>query len=165
MGDAERVQGTSLSCRFHPAMRALVPEVQRQLSASGGNDAGARLRSSSHDQLDRWIQTYAPQLEKPIRWYQGHAGCSWRADETCIKVCGECLYLFRAIDSRGRTIDFYLSRCVMPEQPDAAWPRLCEHVATGHLRSPIRIAIRPMAKPFGSGKIPSCWTTPSITAK
>jgi transposase, IS6 family len=26
-------------------------------------------------------------------------------DETYIKVCGEWLYLFRAIDSRGRTID------------------------------------------------------------
>jgi transposase, IS6 family len=31
------------------------------------------------------------------------------ADETCIKVCGECLYLFRAIDSRGWTIDLFVT--------------------------------------------------------
>jgi transposase, IS6 family len=63
-----------------------------------------------HTTIYRWIQTYAPQLEKLIRWYQGHTGCSWRVDETYIKVFGEWLYLFRAIDSRGRTIDFYLSQ-------------------------------------------------------
>jgi IS6 family transposase len=63
-----------------------------------------------HTTIYRWIQTYAPQLEKLIRWYQGYTGCSWRVDETYIKVSGEWLYLFRAIDSRGRTIDFYLSQ-------------------------------------------------------
>jgi len=35
-----------------------------------------------HTTIDRWIQTYAPQLEKLIRWYQGHASGSWRVDET-----------------------------------------------------------------------------------
>ncbi len=63
-----------------------------------------------HTTIYRWIQTYAPQLEKLIRWYQGHTTGSWRVDETYIKVGGEWLYLFRAIDSRGRTVDFYLSR-------------------------------------------------------
>jgi transposase, IS6 family len=58
----------------------------------------------------RWIQTYAPELEKLIPWYQGYTSCSWRVDESYIKVCGEWLYLFRATDSRGRTIDFYLSQ-------------------------------------------------------
>ncbi len=63
-----------------------------------------------HTTIYRWIQRYAPQLEKLIRWYQGYTTCSWRVDETHVKVCGEWLYLFRAIDSRGRTVDFYLSR-------------------------------------------------------
>ncbi len=63
-----------------------------------------------HTTIYRWIQSYAPQLEKLIRWYQGYTTSSWRVDETYIKVCGQWLYLFRAIDSRGRTVDFYLSR-------------------------------------------------------
>jgi transposase-like protein len=29
---------------------------------------------------------------------------------TRLNVCGEWLYLFRALDSRGRTVDFYLSQ-------------------------------------------------------
>jgi transposase, IS6 family len=33
-----------------------------------------------------------------------------QVDETYINVCGQWLYLFRAIDSRGRTVDFYLSQ-------------------------------------------------------
>jgi transposase, IS6 family len=63
-----------------------------------------------HTTIYRWIQTYAPRLEKLIRWYQGYTTSSWRLDETYINVSGEWLYLFRAIDSRGRTIDFYLSQ-------------------------------------------------------
>ncbi len=63
-----------------------------------------------HTTIYRWIQRYAPQLEKLIRWYQGYTTSSWRVDETYIKICGEWLYLFRAIDSRGRTMDFYLSQ-------------------------------------------------------
>ena len=62
-----------------------------------------------HTTIYRWIQTYAPQLEKLIRWYQGYTSSSWRADETYIKVCGHWVYLYRAIDSQGRTVDFYLS--------------------------------------------------------
>ena len=34
---------------------------------------------------------------------------SWRVDETYIKVKGRWTYLYRAVDSRGQTIDFLLS--------------------------------------------------------
>ena len=36
-------------------------------------------------------------------------GYSWRADETHVKVKGEWTYLYRALDRKGHTIDFYLS--------------------------------------------------------
>lgn len=35
-------------------------------------------------------------------------GYSWRVDETDIKVKGKWKYLYRAVDKRGYTIDFYL---------------------------------------------------------
>jgi transposase-like protein len=35
---------------------------------------------------------------------------SWRVDETYIKVKGQWMYLYRAIDSKGNTIDFCLSK-------------------------------------------------------
>jgi DDE domain len=34
---------------------------------------------------------------------------SWRVDETYVKVKGRWVYLYRAVDSRGQTIDFLLS--------------------------------------------------------
>ena len=34
---------------------------------------------------------------------------SWREDETYVKVKGRWIYLYRAVDSRGQTIDFLLS--------------------------------------------------------
>ncbi|MFS3261951.1 DDE-type integrase/transposase/recombinase, partial [Escherichia coli] len=34
--------------------------------------------------------------------------CPWHMDETYVKVNGRWAYLYRAVDSRGRTVDFYL---------------------------------------------------------
>ncbi len=59
----------------------------------------------------RWVQHYAPELEKRIRWYQGYRSSSWRVDETYVKVGGEWKYLFRAVDKHGRLIDFMLLDC------------------------------------------------------
>jgi transposase, IS6 family len=35
---------------------------------------------------------------------------SWRMDETYIKIKGKDAYLYRAVDSEGNTIDFYVSK-------------------------------------------------------
>ena len=56
----------------------------------------------------RWVQRYAPELEKRTRWYQGYRSGSWRVDETYVRVGGQWKYLFRAIDKQGRLIDFML---------------------------------------------------------
>ena len=63
----------------------------------------------AHTTLFRWIQAYAPELEKRIRPHLRRSGGSWRVDETYIRVKGRWTYLYRAVDSRGQTIDFLLS--------------------------------------------------------
>src|SRR6266567_70939 len=62
-----------------------------------------------HTTLFRWIQAYAPELEKRIRPHLRTCNGSWRVDETYVKVKGRWTYLYRAVDSRGQTIDFLLS--------------------------------------------------------
>ena len=57
----------------------------------------------------RWVHRYAPELEKRVRWYQGHRASSSRMDETYVKVGGRWKYLFRAVDKQGRLIDFMLT--------------------------------------------------------
>jgi transposase-like protein len=37
-------------------------------------------------------------------------GGSWRCDETYIQVKGRWLYLYRAVDQAGKSVDFYLRR-------------------------------------------------------
>jgi transposase, IS6 family len=62
-----------------------------------------------HTTLFRWIQAYAPELDKRIRPHLRMTNGSWRVDETYIRVKGEWVYLYRAVDSAGQTIDFLLS--------------------------------------------------------
>ena len=52
----------------------------------------------------RWVQRYAPEIEKRVRPYQGHRSGSWRVDETYVRVGGRWRYLFRAVDKHGRLI-------------------------------------------------------------
>ena len=57
----------------------------------------------------RWVQRYAPEIEKRIRPYQGPRSGSWRVDETYVRVGGKWKYLFRAVDKHGRLIASMLS--------------------------------------------------------
>jgi transposase, IS6 family len=62
-----------------------------------------------HTTIYRWIQAYAVELEQRLRPHLRPTNGSWRVDETYIKVKGRWVYLYRAVDSRGQTIDFRLS--------------------------------------------------------
>src|SRR3546814_5045531 len=45
-----------------------------------------------------------------LRWFWRRGfDPSWRLDETYVKGRGKWTYLYRAVDKRGDTIDFYLS--------------------------------------------------------
>jgi transposase-like protein len=63
-----------------------------------------------HTTIYRWVQHYAPELQKRLKWYtKSSFHLSWRVDETYVKVKGKWAYLYRAVDKGGDTIDFYLS--------------------------------------------------------
>lgn len=64
-----------------------------------------------HTTIYRWVQHYAPEMEKRLRWRYRPAlfGSTWHIDETYVKVKGHWKYLYRAITKDGKTIDFYLS--------------------------------------------------------
>ncbi|ANS51826.1 transposase [Bacillus thuringiensis] len=66
--------------------------------------------SLAHTTIMRWVHQYGPELNERIRTHLKSTNDSWRVDETYIKIKGEKMYLYRAIDSEGNTIDFYLSR-------------------------------------------------------
>lgn len=70
---------------------------------------GERGVAVDHSTIYRWVQKYAPEIEKRLRWYwRRRQSTSWRVDETYVKVRGKWTYLYRAVDKFGNTIDFYL---------------------------------------------------------
>ena len=63
-----------------------------------------------HSTINRWVIHYSPQLEEVFRKRSKRpVGISWRMDETYIKVKGQWVYLYRAVDKDGKTVDFMLS--------------------------------------------------------
>src|SRR5947208_15513051 len=70
---------------------------------------GERGLSVDHTTVFRWVQKYAPEINKRMRQHLKMSGTSYRIDETYIKVGKSCKYLYRAIDKEGNTIEFMLS--------------------------------------------------------
>jgi transposase-like protein len=62
-----------------------------------------------HTTVFRWVQRYAPEINKRIRPHLRMSGTFYRVDETYIKVGKSCKYLYRAVDKEGQTIEFMLS--------------------------------------------------------
>src|SRR5215467_3649307 len=65
--------------------------------------------SVDHVTIWRWVERYAPELNRRCRPELRRTNASWRCDETYIRVAGKWTYLYRAVDSTGATIDFLLS--------------------------------------------------------
>ena len=85
-----------------------------------------------HTTVWRWVQCYAPELNKRCRRELKPTNRSWRVDETYIRVKGKWTYLYRAVDSAGATIDFLLAA----RRDAAAAKRLFQNawLAPGHPR-------------------------------
>ena len=62
-----------------------------------------------HTTIYRWVMVYAPEINKRYRPHLRLGNDSWKVDETYLKVKGKNRYLYRAIDSKGNTLDFLLT--------------------------------------------------------
>jgi transposase-like protein len=63
----------------------------------------------AHTTIPRWVRRYAPEFIKRWNRFGRGSGRSWRVDETYIKVRGRWVYLYRAVDKAGNTVDFRLN--------------------------------------------------------
>jgi transposase, IS6 family len=117
--------------------------------------------SVDHSTIWRWVDRFAPELERRVRPHLQTRIPVWRVDETYIRVAGEWTYLYRAVDGRGATVDFYLSRT---RDAEAAKLFLRKAMAEDRVLAPLvivtdgnptyPIAVREMQR---EGKLPGAW--------
>src|SRR6266545_4109542 len=84
-------------CRFSLSLRD-VEELIRE-----------RGLSVDHTSIWRWTQRYGPEVYRSLRGEVKRKSSTWHMDETFVCISGKWMYLFRAVDSYGQTVDFYLS--------------------------------------------------------
>jgi transposase, IS6 family len=84
-------------CRFSLSLRDL-----EELMAERG-------LAVDHTTIWRWVQRYGPEVHRRLRGNVKQKSSTWHMDETFVRIAGRWLYLFRAVDSQGQTVDFYLS--------------------------------------------------------
>lgn len=61
-----------------------------------------------HSTLQRWVKRFVFLIDARVRSRKRPVKGSWRMDETYIKLNGKWVYLYRAVDKEGGTIDFLL---------------------------------------------------------
>lgn len=87
-----------MKCRFSFSYR----ELEELASIRGAK--------IDHATLQRWLIKFAPLIDREVRKRKKPIGNSWRMDETYIKLKGKWVYLYRALDSCGDTIEFLLRK-------------------------------------------------------
>src|SRR6201993_3853374 len=60
-----------------------------------------------HVTVWRWVQRYAPEMERRLRSRLKPPNDSWRVDETYVRVKGKGRSLYRAVDSTGPPLHFF----------------------------------------------------------
>jgi putative transposase len=65
--------------------------------------------SVDHATIHRWVVRYSPELLERFNLRKRAVGRKWHVDETYIKVRGRWMYLYRAIDDVGDTVEFWFS--------------------------------------------------------
>ena len=63
----------------------------------------------SHTTIMRWVHQFAPKIYKKVGKHLRKTNRYWKVDETMIRLKGKWVYLYRAVDSDGKSLEFMIS--------------------------------------------------------
>jgi len=87
-----------------------------------------------HVTIYRWVQTFTAEFIDSARSARHAPGDKWFVDETYVKVAGQWIYLYRAVDQHGQVIDVMVC-----ERRDGAAARAFFARALTHGASPVEV--------------------------
>lgn len=90
-----------LCVRWYLAYNLSLRDLEEMMAERG--------HSVDHSTVHRWGVHFSPQLLKCFQQRKRAVTGRWHLDETYIKVRGQWMYLYRAIDSVGDTVEFLFS--------------------------------------------------------
>ena len=89
--------------------------------------------SVDHTTVWRSVQAYSPEVYRGLAGEVKRKSSTWHMDESFVRITGRWMYPFRAVDSGGQTVDFYLSET---RDREAATIFLKKALANGDNRPP-----------------------------
>ena len=87
--------------RYHLAYKLSYRDIEESQRERGVN--------VDHATINRWVIKCSPVLEHKASSKKKPASTSWRMDDTYVKVKGDWVHYYRAVDKFGNVIDYYLN--------------------------------------------------------
>ncbi len=88
-----------------------------------------------YESIRHWCLNFGPTYARSLRWKQGRLGDIWHVDEVFLKIHGEQLYLWRAVDQDGDTLDLLVTK----RRDKRAAKRFFRKVLKGQGEPPLRL--------------------------
>jgi hypothetical protein len=99
----------SLPARDHPARDLALSRFTlsyrdvEELLAERGLDI-------SYETVRRWVLKFGPAIARRLRQRRPQPSDRWHLDEMVVRIAGERMYLWRAVDDEGEVLDMLVQR-------------------------------------------------------
>ena len=64
----------------------------------------------SHETIRRWVLKFGPAIARRLRQRRPKPSPRWHLDEMAVRIAGERMYLWRAVDDEGEVLDVLAQR-------------------------------------------------------
>jgi len=71
----------------------------------------------SYESIRRWLRKFGPAIARNLRRRRPRPSPRWHLDEMAVRIAGERMSLWRAVDDEGEVLDVLVQRRQRPRPP------------------------------------------------